>query len=61
MHTRKIIKALEANGWTLLRVRGDHHIFGKEGNPHRVVVPHPRKDTPPGTLRDIERKAGIKF
>jgi predicted RNA binding protein YcfA (HicA-like mRNA interferase family) len=27
--------------------------------PGRVTVPHPRKDTPQGTLKSIEKQAGI--
>jgi predicted RNA binding protein YcfA (HicA-like mRNA interferase family) len=33
MSGKKLAKLLEANGWTLLRVQGSHHIYGKSGVP----------------------------
>lgn len=59
MRSREIIKRLEAEGWTLLRVKGSHHIYGRNGQV--VVVPHPRSDYPPGTLRAIFRQAGLPW
>jgi predicted RNA binding protein YcfA (HicA-like mRNA interferase family) len=32
-------KILEKRGWTLLRVQGSHHIYGKSGNEVRLSVP----------------------
>ena len=32
-------KALERNGWLLLRVHGSHHIYGKDSSPIRLSVP----------------------
>ncbi len=29
--------------------------------PGRVTVPHPRRDIPLGTLRSIEKQAGLKL
>jgi predicted RNA binding protein YcfA (HicA-like mRNA interferase family) len=26
-----------------------------------VTVPHPRRDIPPGTLKSVERQAGVKL
>jgi predicted RNA binding protein YcfA (HicA-like mRNA interferase family) len=36
---RALARALERNGWTLLRVQGSHHVYGKAGNPARLSVP----------------------
>jgi predicted RNA binding protein YcfA (HicA-like mRNA interferase family) len=36
---RVLTKALERNGWLLLRVHGSHHIYGKDSNPIRLSVP----------------------
>ena len=32
-------RVLEGNGWTLLRVNGSHHIYGKPGEVARLSVP----------------------
>ena len=50
---------LERDGWTVRRVSGDHHIFTLPERPAaRVILQHPRKDIPTGTLRNIFRQAG---
>ncbi len=41
--------------------RGDHAKFKPPGIPGHVVVPHPRKDMPVGTLRNIYRQAGWEW
>jgi len=46
MHSRELIRLLEANGWRLARVRGSHHQFK-----------HPMK---PGLVRTIFKQAGIR-
>ena len=61
MHTRKIMKALEKAGWELTRVKGDHHIYKHPTRPGIVVLPHPKRDLPVGTLREIEKVSGLKF
>jgi len=61
MHTRKIMKALEKAGWELTRVKGDHHVFKHPTRPGIVVLPHPKRDLPVGTLRDIEKVSGLTF
>jgi len=38
-------KILERNGWTLLRVQGSHHIYGKAGSDTRISVPVHRNQT----------------
>jgi predicted RNA binding protein YcfA (HicA-like mRNA interferase family) len=32
-------RALERNGWTLLRISGSHHIYGKAGVAARISIP----------------------
>ncbi|WP_333587564.1 type II toxin-antitoxin system HicA family toxin [Phenylobacterium sp.] len=61
MNSRDVIKALEAGGWTLKRVTGSHHHYRHPTLPGLVTVPHPKKDLPLGTLRSIERQAGLKL
>lgn len=61
VHTMKsgeVIKRLQADGWYPARVKGSHHQFKRQGQPGLVTVPHPSKDIPTGTLRNIYRQAG---
>ncbi|MCL2778470.1 MAG: type II toxin-antitoxin system HicA family toxin [Polyangiaceae bacterium] len=59
MNSASVIAALNADGWYLARVSGSHHHFKHEIKKGAVTVPYPRKDIPIGTLRSIERQAGI--
>lgn len=64
LHTMKsasIIKRLEHEGWVRVGGKGDHAKFKHPGKPGHVVVPHPRKDIAPGTLRNIYRQAGWEW
>lgn len=61
VNSRDIIKALEADGWILKRVTGSHHHFMHPSKPGVVTVPHPKKDTPIGTLKSIARQAGLQL
>lgn len=54
--SRKIVKRLEADGFELVSTRGSHHKFRK--GERVVIVPHPRKDLPKGTVRSIAKQAG---
>jgi predicted RNA binding protein YcfA (HicA-like mRNA interferase family) len=36
---KEFAKILERQGWTLLRVQGSHHIYGKTGSDVRLSVP----------------------
>ncbi|MGF1464098.1 MAG: type II toxin-antitoxin system HicA family toxin [Maricaulaceae bacterium] len=57
MGSGELMKALQAAGWTLVRAKGSHHHFKKPGHRNIITVPHPRRDLPPGLLRDCIRKA----
>lgn len=59
MKSKDLIRELEAAGWKLDRIKGDHHIFKKPGFKRSVVVPHPKKDLPIGTLKAIKKQAGL--
>jgi predicted RNA binding protein YcfA (HicA-like mRNA interferase family) len=61
MNSREIIKRLEDDGWRLDRTAGSHHHFRHPGKPGTVTVPHPKKDMPLGTLKNIARQAGLKL
>lgn len=55
-NSRDIIRRLEAEGWVLVSSKGSHHKFRKGAL--TVIVPHPKKDLPLGTARNIARFAG---
>lgn len=59
--SREIIRALEQDGWYAVHTAGSHWQFKHPTKPGRVTVPHPRKDIPLGTLKSIEKQAGIKL
>ena len=61
MHSRDVIRQIEADGWVFRRSEGSHHLFQHPTKRGNVVVPHPKKDIPKGTLRNIERQAGLRF
>ena len=55
-NSRKLVKRLERDGFELMKVTGSHHKF-KKGE-KIVIVPHPKKDLPLGTVRNIYKQAG---
>ena len=56
--SREIKKRLEADGWTVRRIRGDHHQFRHSIKPGLVTLTHPIKDLSTANLRSIFRQAG---
>lgn len=61
MKSRDVIKAIEAEGWYLLRVSGSHHHFRHADRPGLVTVPHPKATLYVGMLKSIERQSGVKL
>ena len=61
MRSRDVIKRLEAEGWVLSHAKGSHFQFTHPSRPGRVTVPHPKKDLPIGTLRNIYRQLGWRW
>nr|WP_295467647.1 type II toxin-antitoxin system HicA family toxin [Mesorhizobium sp.] len=61
MNSREVIRLLEANGWRQVRQKGSHIQFKHPEKPGRVTVPHPKRDLPVGTLRNIEDQSGLKL
>ena len=57
---RELAKALEQCGWSLLRVNGSHHIYGKAGSNVRISVPiHGNKPLKIGLLHHLLKAASI--
>jgi predicted RNA binding protein YcfA (HicA-like mRNA interferase family) len=61
MDSRKIIAALKADGWHQVSQAGSHVQLKHETKRGRVTVPHPKRDMPIGTLKSIEKQAGIRL
>ena len=59
-NSREIIRRLEREGWTLVRVTGSHHVFKSAVSGETLVVPHPKKDLGKGLVRAIYKAAGWK-
>jgi predicted RNA binding protein YcfA (HicA-like mRNA interferase family) len=56
---KKVIKALEKDGWVLVSQKGSHMKFKKDS---RVcIVPNHKGDIPKGTLSQIIRSTGINL
>lgn len=56
--SRLIIRRLIDAGFVLASVRGSHHKYRHAESGRIVILPHPRKDIPVGTVRSIYRQAG---
>ncbi len=54
--SKQIVKRLKAEGFEEVSVKGSHHKFRKGDK--IVIVPHPKKDLPGGTARNIAKMAG---
>ncbi|MGA2720661.1 MAG: type II toxin-antitoxin system HicA family toxin [Candidatus Acidiferrales bacterium] len=61
MSSREVIKQLKADGWYEVAHEGSHVQFRHPTKLGRVTVPHPKRDIPMGTLRSIEKQAGIRL
>lgn len=61
MKSGDVIGLLEADGWRRVAQKGSHIQLKHSSKPGRVTVPHPKRDLKIGTLKSIERQAGIKI
>ena len=59
--SREIVKILEKDGWSIARVKGDHHQFKHHTKKGSVTVPHPKKNIPIKTVKSIFNQAGIEI
>jgi predicted RNA binding protein YcfA (HicA-like mRNA interferase family) len=57
---RELARLVERRGWSLLRVSGSHHIYGKPGSIVRLSIPiHGNKALKIGLLRHLLKAAEI--
>jgi predicted RNA binding protein YcfA (HicA-like mRNA interferase family) len=59
--SRDVLRALKSDGWEEVAQKGSHVQFKHPSKPGRVTVPHPKRDLPVGTLKSIEKQAGINL
>ncbi len=61
MDSREVIRLLKKDGWYEVNQVGSHKQFKHPTKPGRATVPYPKRDIPIGTLKSIEKQAGIKL
>ena len=56
----KLAKVVERNGWSLMRVQGSHHIYGRAGSNVRLSIPvHGNEALKIGLLKHLLKMAGL--
>lgn len=58
--SREILKILQADGWQLKNINGDHHQFVHSTKRGKVTVQHPVKNLPKKTVVKILKQAGLR-
>lgn len=58
MKDKDLLKLLKQNGWSVVRIRGSHHLL-KKGSQLETLPIHGR-DVPPGLLNAILKRTGLK-
>jgi predicted RNA binding protein YcfA (HicA-like mRNA interferase family) len=61
MNSREVIKRIRADGWFEVAQAGSHKQVKHPIKPGRVTVVSPQRDVPEGTLKSIEKQAGIRL
>ena len=57
---KELCRIVERHGWTLLRVTGSHHIYGRSGAVVRLSIPvHANRPLKLGLLRHLLKQAGL--
>ena len=61
LDSRDVVRELKRDGWFEVNQVGSHKQFKHPTKKGRVTVPHPKRDIPKGTLKSIEKQAGVKL
>ncbi len=61
MSSAELIKRLIADGWIKQRQTGSHVTLAKPGTEKIITVPHPRKDSSKGIIRQAQQISGLKL
>jgi predicted RNA binding protein YcfA (HicA-like mRNA interferase family) len=60
MKVRDVIRLVEADGWYLVKMEGDHRQFKHSAKQGRVTIPgHPSDELHPKTLASVFKQAQI--
>jgi len=58
---KEFCRILEKHGWTVQRIKGSHHIYGKKGEENKISVPvHGNRPMKSGLLSYFIKVAGLK-
>jgi len=58
---RAFARIIEHHGWSLLRIQGSHHIYGKQGSAVRLSIPvHGNQALKRGLLAHLTKLAGLE-
>ncbi len=58
---KALAQAIERKGWSLVRVKGSHHIFVMSGRRERIVIPiHGNRPLKIGLLRALMKFAELE-
>jgi predicted RNA binding protein YcfA (HicA-like mRNA interferase family) len=59
---KELAKLVEANGWSLKRVSGSHHIYSKSGSEIRLSIPiHGNRPLKIGLLKHLLKLAKLEL
>ncbi|MBZ6767034.1 type II toxin-antitoxin system HicA family toxin [Klebsiella oxytoca] len=61
MSSAELIKKLIADGWIKQRQTGSHVTLTKQGIEKIITIPHPRKDSSKGIVRQAQQISGLKL
>lgn len=57
---KELARLVERHGWTLLRIQGSHHIYGRAGSVVRLSIPvHGNKSLKVGLLKHLLKMAEL--
>jgi len=59
--SREILQTLNADGWYIEDVKGDHYQLKHPKKKGKVTVTHPKKDIPLKTVKSIFKQAGLEL
>lgn len=61
MKVREILRRLQDDGWSVVRIRGSHRQLKHSTKPGTVTIAgNPNVDIPLGTLKSILKQAGLE-
>lgn len=57
-NSKKLLTRLKREGWEVVKAEGSHHKLRNPNFGHSIILPHPKKNLPTGTVRQIYKAAG---